>query len=579
LFNFAGSNNTIFNLKTNLSNSHSMKKLLLFFSLLLSLLPLQAAAETKTATITFADQGWENAKVLSNVSCTIVASDTKEEIASVKFSKGSNSLDPKYYTSDKTARIYAGNIIEIKAVNDTKNTITKVSSAPSATFTKGNDGTFSCSSKTNFKSITVTYEVTQVTSPAEMPEVIINGIAIEEGCFYEVSNGSKAEVSAKDATSISILYNDGNDLNELTGSKGTFDITNAGEYVIESANGEYGGETLSFNVKLVEPKEIISTTDVWEKVLSTETITDEGEYILVCEDKNDVASNEDNDNNRKVLPISITDSNIKSLLTPEAQKQPLILNIKKEGESNYYLFATNYAGNTSKGNYLTGKDSKNYLLIGEKDASKDNAIATISITDGNATITFTNISRTIRRNSSSDLYGAYAQGQTAIQLYKRGADEQTVTYEYSTAEFLDLPQYEHDALAKTITFSCSNKNVLFEERHYEPTTAQTYAPKAVAEGWNAIADNVFDHSAFDKDMVMEVRAYREDADGNRVIESPIHAIKIPASGTVTGIEGVNAEAEGEGELYNLQGARVDRRAAAPGLYIERRGSKAVKVVL
>ncbi len=564
-----------------------MKKLLLFFSLLLSLLPLQAAAETKTATITFADQGWENAKVLSNVSCSIVASDTKEEIASVKFSKGSNSLDPKYYISDKTARIYAGNIIEIKAVNDSKNTITKVSSAPSATFTKGNDGTFSCSSKTNFKSITVTYEVAQVTSPAEMPEVTINGIAIEKGCFYEVSSGSKAEVSAKDATSISILYNEGNDLNELTGSKGTFDITNAGEYVIESANGEYGGEMLSFNVKLVEPKETVSFTDVWEKVLSTDAIIDNGEYILVCEDKSSVASNETNPNNRKSLSAIASDNILKSLLADDAEKTPLIININKEGEANYYLCASNYLGSTSDGNYLvSGTGSNNHLKIGAKSSTNDDAIATITIDNtGNAVIKFINCKdnnsniRTIRYNPSASCFATYGTGQTAIQLYKRGADEQTTTYEYSTAEFLDLPQYEHDALAKTITFSCSNKNVLFEERHYEPTTAQTYAPKAVAEGWNAIADNVFDHSAFDKDMVMEVRAYREDADGNRVIESPIHAIKIPASGTVTGIEGVNAEAEGEGELYNLQGARVDRRTAAPGLYIERRGGKAVKVVL
>lgn len=558
-----------------------MKKLLLFFSLLLSLLPLSlpAAAETETATITFADQGWANAKELSDISVPIINSDTKEEIAYVKFLKGTASLPPKYYTSDKTARLYAGNTIEVTAVNEEKNSLTAVSSNPSATFTKGNNGTYSYSAKINFKSITVTYETAEITTPAGMPEVTINGIAIEEGCFYNISKDSQAEVSAADATSISVLYDNGNGSEEVTGSKGTFNITTSGEYIIESANGEYGGEKLSFNVNVLDPEKTITSTDVWEKVLSTDEITDDGEYILVCENKNDVASNEDNDRNRKVLPVTITDSKIKSLLAQDAEKHPLIISIQKEGENNYYLFATNYLGSTANGNYLRGENGQNYLKVGAKDATKDDAIATISINQGNATITFTNISRTIKRNSSSDLFGAYASGQTAIQLYKKGEPEQNETLKYSTKEYLDLPDFEHDVTAKTITFTCPNPNVLFEEKHYDATSSQSYAPKAVADGWNAMADGVFDHSAFTNDIILETRAYREDADGNRVVESPIHAMRVSASGTVTGIESVAAEAEGEGELYNLQGVRVNRATAAPGLYIERRGGKAVKVIL
>lgn len=558
-----------------------MKKLLLFFSLLLSLLPLSlpAAAETQTATITFADQGWGNAKELSDVSVPIINSETKEEIAYVKFLKGTASLPPKYYTSDKTARLYAGNTIEVTAVNEEKNSLTAVSSNPSATFTKGNDGTYSYSAKINFKSITVTYETAEITTPAGMPEVTINGIAIEEGCFYNISKDSQAEVSAADATSISVLYDNGNGSEEVTGSKGSFYITTSGEYIIESANGEYGGETLSFNVNIIDPEKTITYTDVWEKVLSTDEITDDGEYIIVCESKNDVASNEDNDRNRKVLPVTITDSKIKSLLAQDAEKHPLIISIKKEGENNYYLFATNYLGSTANGNYLRGESGQNYLKVGAKNATKDDAIATISINQGNATITFTNISRTIKRNSSSDLFGAYASGQTTIQLYKKGEPEQNETLKYSTKEYLDLPDFEHDVTAKTITFTCSNPNVLFEEKHYDAISTQSYAPKAVADGWNAMADGVFDHSAFTNDIILETRAYREDADGNRVVESPIHAMRVSASGTVTGIESVAAEAEGEGELYNLQGVRVNRATAAPGLYIERRAGKAVKVIL
>lgn len=63
-------------------------------------------------------------------------------------------------------------------------------------------------------------------------------------------------------------------------------------------------------------------------------------------------------------------------------------------------------------------------------------------------------------------------------------------------------------------------------------------------------------------------------------EAHAEPININASGVVTGIEAVGADVEnGEAELYNLQGVRVNRATALPGLYIERRNGKATKVVL
>lgn len=41
----------------------------------------------------------------------------------------------------------------------------------------------------------------------------------------------------------------------------------------------------------------------------------------------------------------------------------------------------------------------------------------------------------------------------------------------------------------------------------------------------------------------------------------------------------NAAADGKAELYNLQGIMVDRATAAPGVYIERRGTITRKVAL
>ncbi len=561
-----------------------MKKLLLFCSLLLSLLPLSLPAAAETENVDFTKVSWTNTndisdEVLDYEYCTITIKQgggiaPKYTSSHVRL-YGSNNKDGNYLTiNGKDGYTLKSVSFSYKSGENRSLTITQDETNNS--FLCKNENT----AQVNVKSVSITYEKIVTTTPAEKPEVSINGVSIEDGCFYEISKGSPAEISAKSATSIAILYNNNGDgLDEITGNKGSFNITTSGEYIIESTNGEYGGETLSFTVNIIDPEKTITSTDVWEKVLSTDAITDDGEYILVCEKKNDVASNEDNDRNRKVLPVTITDSKIKSLLAQDAEKHPLIISIKKEGENNYYLFATNYLGSTANGNYLRGESGQNYLKVGAKNSTKDNAIATISISQGNATITFTNISRTIKRNDSSALYGAYASGQTAVQLYKKGEPEQNETLKYSTKEYLDLPDFEHDVTAKTITFTCSNPNVLFEEKHYDAASTQSYAPKAVADGWNAMADGVFDHSAFTNDIILETRAYREDADGNRVVESPIHAMRISASGTVTGIESVAAEAEGEGELFNLQGVRVNRATAAPGLYIERRGGKAVKVIL
>lgn len=416
--------------------------------------------------------------------------------------------------------------------------------------------------------------VVTVTKPAPVgvPVVTINDKTIEDGCFYEISNGSTATITADNANDITV--------NGKKVENGAFIIDAATLYEITASN-DVSEENLSFNVRLIEPQQGEPTPEVWKQINNVADVTLDGKYIIVANNQKVAISTSASGNYMGNVSVTIDNNSIATL--PTGAMVFTISNAESEGQ--YRWNCTNAADNTSSACYLySATNSNNHLKAGD---NSNLSVSTISIneTSGVATITFVNCknsdgtARHIGCNTSNkNVFGAYAtNSQAPVFIYKLFGGEPTPIH--STKEYLDLPDFEHNVTAKTITFTCTNSNVLFEERHYDAAAAQSYAPKAVADGWNAITDGVFDHSAFTNDIILETRAYREDAAGNRLVESPIHAMRVSASGTVTGIESVAAEAEGEGALYNMQGVRIDRATAAPGLYIERRGGKAVKVIL
>lgn len=426
----------------------------------------------------------------------------------------------------------------------------------------------------NFNEGSATIDVTVAKpAPVGVPVVTINDKTIEDGCFYEISNGSTATITADNANDITV--------NGKKVENGAFIIDAATLYEITASN-DVSEESLSFNVRLIEPQQGEPTPKVWKQINNVADVTLDGKYIIVANNQKVAISTSASGNYMGNTSVTIDNNSIATLPT-----NAMVFTLSNtENEGQYRWNCTNAADNTTSSEYYlySSTGSNNYLKAGE---NTNLSVSTISIneTTGVATITFVNCkdsSGTARQigcnTSNKNVFGAYTNtNQASVYIYKLFGGEPTPIH--STEEYLDLPDFEHDVTAKKITFTCSNTKVLFEERHYDAAASQNYAPKAVADGWNAMADGVFDHSAFTNDIILETRAYREDAAGNRLVASPIHAMRVSASGTVTGIESVTAEAEGEGALYNLQGVRIDRATAAPGLYIERRGGKAVKIIL
>lgn len=167
---------------------------------------------------------------------------------------------------------------------------------------------------------------------------------------------------------------------------------------------EYGDEPET-------PEEVSS--GYYVKVSDVSTLEDGDAIIIVNENDRVVLSTTQNTNNRGFASVSIEDNIIGS---PSAKVQRLVLSkttatINNKETTVFYFY-------TGSGYLYAASSSSNYLKT--EDEPDDNARATITISDGNATITFrgTNTRNVLRYNSTSGLFSCYTSGQSPVQIYK-----------------------------------------------------------------------------------------------------------------------------------------------------------------
>ncbi|MDE7142728.1 MAG: hypothetical protein K2O33_07545, partial [Muribaculaceae bacterium] len=166
---------------------------------------------------------------------------------------------------------------------------------------------------------------------------------------------------------------------------------------------------------------------------------------------------------------------------------------------------------------------------------------------------------------------ATSTGYAPVSLYRLN---------FVKAEAPEVSEFEGMTVGDVVEFTAKHSTHKLEYREWFRSKAVSRAEAEIQYGeWAPVNGSVHAHTikALEEGIAehgVQVRAL--DTRGNY---SNAVGFSYDGDKTITGIESVAAEAEGEGELYNLQGVRVDRRSAAPGLYIERRGGKAVKVIL
>lgn len=441
---------------------------------------------------------------------------------------------------------------------------------------------------------------------AGMPTITINGKQIENNCFYNVTENIPALISAENAVSYTILAPNAGEVD--FDDNGSFTITSTGEYLATASNGVDDSDTFSFTIgKLLEQKtETPSepTEYVWKKVSDTNDFDVNVEYIIVAKGTNSkgtnysvALSNVYKDKNRAIVEITVDENNEISELPNEAMIFTL-----NYADNYYNWFATNYHNEdgTETTGYLGAVKTQNQLNILQN--TGEGTQTSVTFNEGNAKIRFVNCDRTdknnnvferfIGYNSTNDplIFNAYATGETdtnqPVQLYKKTGLTPNPVVVYEVVEY--LPEitaeghltFTNDEVAKVLKFESKIEGVRFHHCTEKNAPAQKSMHKAPqAATWTELINGEYSHSDNENGTHIWVKALKDSSVNEATIESPEFWQFITPEGTTTGIESVAAEAEGECELYNLQGVRIDRRSAAPGLYIERRGGKAVKVIL
>lgn len=179
----------------------------------------------------------------------------------------------------------------------------------------------------------------------------------------------------------------------------------------ESASASY---TLT-----VEEAFSIDAEGTYEWVKDSSTLADGDELIFVYNGGDPPVAmgpqRESNSNFGKTAvsyPEGITD---KSTINVSSSNAETVTAIKLEGANEAWNFHTN------NGYLYAASSSSNYLKTATLENAGNNANASISISDGNATIQFkgSNTRNLLRYNDSNNLFSCYASGQKYIQIYRK----------------------------------------------------------------------------------------------------------------------------------------------------------------
>ena len=216
------------------------------------------------------------------------------------------------------------------------------------------------------------------------------------------------------------------DVATVNSSTGAVTIKSEGETTITASfagNDTYAAAEASYTLTVSGP------AYTFAKVTDASSLR-AGDRLIIVNENAGKAMGEEKSNNFGEYSVSIADG----LATDVVSDNVTFLTL--EGEADSWYFNLN-------GKYLyAASSSSNYLKTeAEKD---DNAKAEITISNGNATITFqgSNTRNTLRYNSSNNLFSCYASGQSDVQLYRM-------------SEFVTLPAgiYATRSYGRALNFS------------------------------------------------------------------------------------------------------------------------------
>lgn len=254
--------------------------------------------------------------------------------------------------------------------------------------------------------VTVSYTKGEVTKTATyditVENVLLTGITLSGDYPTTFTVG---DAFSHEGMTVTANYND-NTSEDVTADAtfNGYDMSTAGdqEVTVSYTKGEVT-KTAAYNITVNA-----LTGDAYTLVTNVADLADGDNVIIVNKDAGKAISTTQATNNRPATGITF-DADGNAIVPSSTAIQVFTL----EGNTEGWYF------NTGSG-YIYAASSSNNHLKTETEAD-DNAKATISISDGDATIQFqgSNTRNLLKYNSGSSIFSCYASGQQPVQIYSK----------------------------------------------------------------------------------------------------------------------------------------------------------------
>lgn len=467
--------------------------------------------------------------------------------------------------------------------------------------------------KTGETDKTLTFSVT--VEPNTQPEIKMGDLIIKyndktvaDNDKVEVTKGTTFSISCENAEKITLTaFSDEHIIAEYTSATASWTPEVMNDHVlVEASRAGESDKTVLFELVVTEPV-ITSTTHpgAFRHVKNVEEIYEGGEYLLAAaltEDDNTVShhllttlykttpSSESQKKYVRVTPFEPINEAYKLNTENEldASVRVLTVTLTDDGHfiwrhnnetmtaqkktNNYLAFYTdNFLATTTSKNYVT----KTKVQI-EEDGTAD--IYFPEATKNDTDETGSGKGRHIRLNTGNDADNFHHLGSYVPESLNDETNKANFAINYHPVELygltLDAPVITNQT-ETTITFSGEEGTTI----EYLPSKAEAQAIKSRAdfaartETWT-----VGPNHEVTIDLPEPGNGYYFRSRYHQVV-SPVTGFLVHNDGTLTGIDGVEAEAgaNAPAEYYDLQGRRVANPVS--GLYIRRTGSKVEKVLV
>lgn len=249
----------------------------------------------------------------------------------------------------------------------------------------------------------------------------------------------------------------------------------------------------------------------------------------------------------------------KSMINVSSVKAETVTAIKLEGAKEAWNFHTN------NGYLYASSSSSNQLKTATLETAGKNAEASISISEGNATIKFngSNTRNQLKYNNTNDLFSCYSSGQNTIQIYRKVPSNVPPTVTFSPESGTEVNYGTQVTIsartAKSITYSVNDGEPVTVEGTSATVTINTHSTiKATATNLYGTSEE----ATAEYTIHAESPAFTYDPDEYTITFGD--EFKAPELGKADGYDGTVTFASDNAEVAEVDAETGDVTVKGPG---------------